>query len=98
MYTLCPYTTLFRSFVNAVGASVDVTVQKDATLALSAAEGHYRRLVETSPYGIFAIDSIGRFTEINPAAAAIVGVPARDRKSTRLDSSHSCASRMPSSA
>src|SRR3546814_8069797 len=29
---------------------------------------------------------------------ADIGHPARDRKSTRLNSSHSCASRMPSSA
>src|SRR3546814_8134988 len=37
-------------------------------------------------------------TLFSPAIAAMVLVPILDRKSTRLNSSHSCASRLPSSA
>ncbi|MEX2582452.1 MAG: PAS domain S-box protein [Gemmatimonadota bacterium] len=56
-----------------VGASVDVTEQREVTIALAAAEAHYRRLVATSPYGIFAVDARGLFTEVNPVAAEVFG-------------------------
>ena len=42
------------------------------------AENHYRRLVETSPSGVFALDSAGRFTEVNPALARMIGIPRDD--------------------
>lgn len=59
--------------VEAVGSSLDITAQKDAALALYHAEARYRRLVETSPYGIFIADAGGRLTEVNPALGEIAG-------------------------
>ncbi len=59
--------------MDAVGASLDITDQKEVTIALTLAEARYRRLVETSPDGIFAVDLDGRFFEINPTVAKIFG-------------------------
>jgi PAS domain S-box-containing protein len=59
--------------VELVGASFDITEEKEAALGLIAAEAHYRRLVETSPYGIFALDGEARFTEVNPVVAEVFG-------------------------
>ncbi|HET8655805.1 MAG TPA: PAS domain S-box protein [Longimicrobiaceae bacterium] len=44
-----------------------------ANAELAEAEAHYRRLVETSPFGAFVIDVEGRVTEVNPAAGRILG-------------------------
>lgn len=66
------------------GADVVVVVGRDVTDArraremLAAAETHYRRLVDASPYGIFAIDRRGRFIEVNRAAASVIGRPASE--------------------
>ncbi|HET7322347.1 MAG TPA: PAS domain S-box protein, partial [Longimicrobiaceae bacterium] len=61
-----------------VGTTEDITERKQTELELAAAEAHYRRLVETSPYAIFACDPESRFTELNPAAAEILGRPAAE--------------------
>ncbi|HLL85131.1 MAG TPA: PAS domain S-box protein, partial [Longimicrobium sp.] len=36
-------------------------------------EAHYRRLVSTSPYAIYALDAEGRFVELNRAGEALLG-------------------------
>jgi two-component system, cell cycle sensor histidine kinase and response regulator CckA len=64
--------------VEAVGASIDVTAEKQISLALVDAEARYRRLVETSPYGIFEVDAAGRVREANPALGEFFGVDASD--------------------
>jgi PAS domain S-box-containing protein len=51
----------------------DVTDQRRATDSLAAAEAHYRRLVESSPYAIFVVDAEGRITELNRAAGELLG-------------------------
>lgn len=61
-----------------VGTTEDITEWKLAQDRLSAAEAHYRRLVRTSPYGIYAVDREGRFIEVNPAAEGIIGRGAAD--------------------
>jgi PAS domain S-box-containing protein len=58
------------------GIAEDITERRQAELERAAVEAHYRRLVETSPDGIIALDLEGRFTEINPAAAELAGRPA----------------------
>ncbi|MGH7459081.1 MAG: PAS domain-containing hybrid sensor histidine kinase/response regulator [Longimicrobiaceae bacterium] len=59
--------------VGTLGGLTDITERKRAEQKLVAAELHYRRLVETSPYGIFSLDGRGRFTEANPAAERVFG-------------------------
>lgn len=62
-----------ESQVAVYGIYRDISDRKEAEIRLGRAEAHYRRLVESSPYGIYALDAGGRFIEFNPAAAAIVG-------------------------
>jgi two-component system, cell cycle sensor histidine kinase and response regulator CckA len=50
------------------GSSAERPTSRAAT-----AEAHYRRLVETSPYGVFATDPDGRLIEVNPALAGMLG-------------------------
>jgi PAS domain S-box-containing protein len=40
-------------------------------------EAHYRRLVSTSPYAIYALDAEGRFVELNRAGEALLGRESR---------------------
>jgi PAS domain S-box-containing protein len=54
------------------GISEDITDRKLAAEALLEREHHYRRLVTTSPDGIYVLDSQGCFTELNPAGEAII--------------------------
>ncbi|HET8655067.1 MAG TPA: PAS domain S-box protein [Longimicrobiaceae bacterium] len=56
-----------------VGTTEDITERKRAELEIAAAEAHYRRLVETSPYAIFALDTEGRITELNRVASEMLG-------------------------
>lgn len=51
---------------------------RDAQRDLAVAEEHYRRLVTTSPVGIYALDREGRGTEANLAMARITGRPTAD--------------------
>ncbi|MHB1167810.1 MAG: hybrid sensor histidine kinase/response regulator [Longimicrobiales bacterium] len=55
-----------------IGVGQDISVRHEAQQRLAAAEEHYRRIVETSPNGIFMIDRRGCVIEVNPAATAIV--------------------------
>jgi PAS domain S-box-containing protein len=52
----------------------DISHRSLAEERRAGAEAHYRRLVETSPYGIYAVDVDGRITEVNAAAAEVLGV------------------------
>jgi PAS domain S-box-containing protein len=61
-----------------VGTTEDITTRKRAEADLAAAEEHYHRLVETSPYAIYALDEEGRFTEVNQAATEILARSAED--------------------
>jgi PAS domain S-box-containing protein len=45
---------------------------------LAASEARYRRLVETSPHGVFVLSAAGVFTEVNAAGARILGAPAAE--------------------
>lgn len=50
----------------------DVTERKQAETKLAAAEAHYRRLVESAPQAIYALDVEGRFIELNPAGERLL--------------------------
>jgi two-component system, cell cycle sensor histidine kinase and response regulator CckA len=57
------------------GHTIDITEKKLSQEARLDAEAHYRRLVDTSPYGIYAVDLGGRFIEVNASAEQIIGRP-----------------------
>jgi PAS domain S-box-containing protein len=70
-----------RAYPSAAGLSVyfqDVTIRRRAEERLAATEAHYRNLVTKVPVGVYALDILGRFIELNPAAEAIVGQPASE--------------------
>ena len=48
--------------------------REDTLEALRQSESHYRRLVRTSPFAVFVTDATGRVTEVNQAAADILGM------------------------
>lgn len=56
-----------------IAVAQDITERRIAEDRLAAAESHYRRLVASSPYGIYAIDAEGQFTEINAAGLELLG-------------------------
>jgi two-component system, cell cycle sensor histidine kinase and response regulator CckA len=58
--------------VGVVATFTDITAHRQALDALERAEAHYRRLVDTSPYGIYQLDLAGRFTALNPAVIALL--------------------------
>src|SRR3546814_7045958 len=98
--TLCPYTTLFRS---PCGVEVDREGQPAAVVVKFALEQVAHRagfgLGEGTPV---AIEVLAVDVAAPVALHHAVGIEQRqddeDRKSTRLNSSHSCDSRMQSSA
>jgi PAS domain S-box-containing protein len=53
----------------------DVTARQRAQDAHARAEAHYRRLADTAPYAIYALDAAGHFVEVNPAARRLLGLP-----------------------
>lgn len=59
--------------VMTVGVSRDMTERKQAEEALKASETKYRSLVETSQDMIWSVDTIGRYTFVNPAVKYIYG-------------------------
>src|SRR3546814_3287180 len=95
-HTLVPYTTLFRAQTPAQrDENGDADQRKDEQRPGEAddrqdEEGRDRGADDgAEPEG-------GRYER--QCLRALLGVGARDRKSTRLNSSHLCASRMPASA
>src|SRR3546814_11404929 len=92
-YTLFPYTTLFRSPHQEFGERhrPDETEQGDDQRRLEiggAAGANAEQQQEQHPVDVERVES----------EHPVLGARALDRKSTRLNSSHQCASRMPSSA
>src|SRR3546814_9263201 len=107
--TLFPYKTLFRSAGAVVGDRVSISPQGDQEGAIDQilerrnllyrsddirtkqfAANVDQLLIVVAPEPLFSDDLLGR--------ALVAAHSAADRKSTRLNSSHYCATRMPSSA
>jgi len=61
-----------------VGTTEDITERMMLESERAAAEQHYRRLVQNAPYAVYVLDAQARFTEINPAAAQLIGRPAAE--------------------
>jgi PAS domain S-box-containing protein len=71
--------TIRNGGVNGIhGLAREISQRTQAEARRVSAEAHYRRLVETSPYGIYAIDAEGRITEMNAAAGEVLGVSGAD--------------------
>jgi PAS domain S-box-containing protein len=71
-----PDGTIIGVFVHGVDVTESVQARQEVErqrARLAAAEAHYRRLVENSPYPIYALDREGRFTELNSAALETLG-------------------------
>src|SRR3546814_19263908 len=93
--TLLPYTPLFRSAGGGVHLHDDGSVVRSEQVDAADVEAHGLG----RPHGGGAL--LRRELDLLGVAALVqVGpeLPRRDRKSTRLNSSHSCAYRMPASA
>src|SRR3546814_20163786 len=105
--TLFPYTTLFRSLPAAVERAEQVlggddVVVEEHLVEVEVVLGHERAEGPAGDAGCVGGDEqaadplvLGRVRVGPHEGEDDVGI---DRKSTRLNSSHSCASRMPSSA
>src|SRR3546814_17294814 len=98
-YTLFPYTTLFRS---CLGMQLLFERSEEEGIAcLGLVPGQVRKLAPAPrrpvPHMGWSKLSVGS-AEPGLGDGDYVYFAHRDRKSTRLNSSHSCASRMPSSA
>src|SRR3546814_2085616 len=95
--TLFPYTTLFRSRIADIvrkgfqPRSVGLEAEQAAKLVLARALANKRREIKKVAMGG------GQNPAHNAEVKRFANDKARDRKSTRLNSSHKCAPRMPSS-
>lgn len=58
--------------------SFDITDKRKAELALIVSEERNRRYLDNAPDGIFINDSEGRYTQVNPAAAAMLGYTVKE--------------------
>ena len=59
-----------RAAASTLGGAIK---RERAEAAIRASEAHYRRLVETSPYTVWALDVEGRLTELNRAGEELLG-------------------------
>src|SRR3546814_16406821 len=92
--TLLPYTTLFRSITHQTGPEGKLVKRLYVEEGCDIKRELYLSfLVDRATSEITVMASTEGGMEIEEVAATHP-----DRKSTRLNSSHSCASRMPSSA
>jgi len=66
------------SVVRIIGSMQDVSEHRRLMAAVEQSEAHYRSLVTHSPQTIYALDMVGRFTEINPAGTQLLQRPADD--------------------
>src|SRR3546814_14754933 len=102
--TLFPYTTLFRSILTTPFVNLALVPEAASSLLLPLRIGHARAFAAFAlGEPIAAADAhawgiANRVVEPAALRPAALEVASRDRRSTRLNSSHSCASRMPSSA
>ena len=68
-----------REALQAAASTLGGAVRRErAEAEVHASERHYRRLVETSPYAVYAVDTENRMTELNPTGEELIGRPARE--------------------
>jgi PAS domain S-box-containing protein len=55
------------------GFAQDITARKKAEAALQSSLEQHRHYLQSTPYGVFAVDQQGRHLQVNPAACQITG-------------------------
>jgi PAS domain S-box-containing protein len=68
-----------REALQAAAGTLGGAIEREqAEAGIRASERHYRRLVQTSPYTVYALDDQGRMTELNRAGEELLGRRAAD--------------------
>lgn len=62
----------------------DITKFHKATKALEVSEQKYRTYINNSPDGVFVVDSMGKYIEVNPAACKITGYSEKELLSMNI--------------
>jgi PAS domain S-box-containing protein len=55
------------------GFAQDITARRKAEAALQESLEQHRHYLQSTPYGVFAVDQQGRYLQVNPAACQITG-------------------------
>lgn len=69
----------------AEGFISDITLQKEAQMALAKSERNFRAIFESANFGIFRSTPDGRFQALNPEAARIIGYDDPDEALARIN-------------
>src|SRR5690606_24642529 len=64
---------LYRGEIASTGVMRDITAEQRQRQALQEAEARYRELFQGSPVGLFRSTEGGRFIDVNPALASMLG-------------------------
>ncbi|MEI7434641.1 MAG: PAS domain S-box protein [Methanomicrobiales archaeon] len=56
-----------------IGVIHDITERKKVAEALKENESRYRTYIDNSPVGIFIVDSLGKYRDVNPYACSMLG-------------------------
>ena len=75
-----------QEVLQAAASTVGGAIRRErAEAGVRASERHYRRLVQTAPYAVYAVDTENRLTELNRAGEELVGRPADQVLGRRFD-------------
>lgn len=66
---------IYHGDIASTGVMRDITVEQRQRQALADAEARYRELFDRSPVGLFRSTEQGRFLDVNPALARMLGYP-----------------------
>lgn len=66
---------VYHGDIASTGVMRDITVEQRQRQALADAEARYRELFDRSPVGLFRSTEQGRFLDVNPALARMLGYP-----------------------
>lgn len=66
---------LYQGDIASTGVMRDITAEQRQRQALADAEARYRDLFDRSPVGLFRSTEQGRFLDVNPALARMLGYP-----------------------
>ena len=76
VWTLVKASTLLdhnQQYMGALTMLTDITERKKAEEALQESEARFRSYIEPAPLGVFIVDRLGRYLEVNAAATEMLG-------------------------